>query len=267
MPRWHAPSLVPGAYRREAACRSRLRALQERSAAVPSPTGSRRTDRQQQCRDAIDRRPVAHRRDIRPGIAIARDRRSASPRQQHSGIGDGVERRPQQRRPDGCEADAAAGLGRALEEGFVEVVVPRHAGVIEMLVFVLERHVAIEPERAQEREGTALRRSHRCATSPRAATPEPRSRNTRICGHEPWRSDAARGCGVAVADALVSAGEWVTSLLQGQELEQLGQVEAGMADHGRDDAAANEIDGAPQRAQDADRQRRVPALIDMAEAE
>ena len=53
----------------------------------------------------------------------------------------------------GTDAESfRAGLRGALEEGLVESTCLCDAGVVEVLVLVLERHVAIEPERAQVRE-------------------------------------------------------------------------------------------------------------------
>src|SRR5689334_13357257 len=52
-----------------------------------------------------------------------------------------------------------------------------------------------------------------------------------------------------------------------EELDEVRQVEPGMADHGRDDTAADEVDDAPDRAECTDGNHGVPALLPVTQTE
>ena len=115
----------------------------------PEPPGpgqsTRRMHREQDGGKPVERRAVGDRGDVgareavRGGAGRARD-----------DVAHQVERRPQDRAAQRREARTAGrpsvGL---LEEGRVEPFAASHVLLVEIPVLVLERHVAIEPERAQ----------------------------------------------------------------------------------------------------------------------
>ena len=97
--------------------------------------------------------PPSRSRPPRCTASSSRRSRRCDPGMQHTcgQVSDGVERRPQDGAPDRAEIDPLSSLGFALEQRFVEPGVPHGPAVVEVLVFVLERQVVVEPERSQER--------------------------------------------------------------------------------------------------------------------
>ena len=116
----------------------------ERRPEAVQPEPARGEDRQDQCQEPVDRRPVGDGGDVRLREPVGR--RSTGARDD---VAARVEGRPQDRAADRAEVDPPSGVRRALEEGLVEAVGSRDAAIVEMLVLVLEREIAIEPERPQ----------------------------------------------------------------------------------------------------------------------
>ena len=109
---------------------------------------SRAADREQYGRETVERRPVGYRRHIRIRVPVSDDavRSRSQPGYQ---VADRVERRPQQRAADGAEVRPSSCLGLALEKRLVEAFSPGDVALVEVLILVLERHVAVEPQRSE----------------------------------------------------------------------------------------------------------------------
>ncbi len=126
--------------------------------------------------------------------------------------------------------------------------------IVEVLVFVLERHVAIEVQRPQIGEVLHL-----------VGRVQPwRHRRQRHDEEDRERGELAFAEQEEPADCF---GQGDSMLPQRHVLDDLREVETGMADHRRDDAAAAEVDEAPDRAEGGGGDRGVVALLVMAEAE
>ncbi len=107
---------------------------------------------EQHAQEAVERRPIGHRHDVRARVAVDRDVPSGGVQAARDQVADRVERRPQQRASDRSEVEAQTCFGRALEVRLVEARRRGHAVIVEPLVLVLEREVVIEPDGPQERE-------------------------------------------------------------------------------------------------------------------
>ena len=107
--------------------------------------------------ESIERRAVRDGRDIRARIAV--DRHVASGRTccARYAVADSVERRPQDGAADRPVIDPPPGRRRQLEERLVKITRLGDVVIVEVLIFVLERHVVIEPERPADRRNIRLR--------------------------------------------------------------------------------------------------------------
>ena len=127
--------------------------------------------------------------------------------------------------------------------------------VVEVAVLVLERDVVVEPERPQVGEVLDLVRGVDSRGDRRQHSREDQ-RSARCSS----RCDSA-------SSRLSVDSSSPEMLSQRDVLHELRQVESGVAHHRRDDAAADEVDEAPDRAEHAGGDRRVVALVDVPEAE
>ncbi len=149
--------------RTAAACRPRREARAE----PVSDHAPRDQRRQQHGEKRVARGSVGDRRDVRPAEAVGG--RAGRVRDD---VADRVEGRPQQRRSRRPVVDAAPGLVRPLEKRLVELHAARHAGIVEMLVLVLE------VRRRDRTRSIAATRSTRFRPTRTAALSRPAARST-----------------------------------------------------------------------------------------
>ena len=124
----------------------------------------------------------------------------------------------------------------------MEALAARDARVPEVLVLVLERDVVIEPERSQVGEVLHLVRGVDARRDQRQRDDEGGGQHRELPPH--------------------------AQLAQAEpEADHLDQVERGVADHRRDDAAARQVDDAPEHAEQRRDDHHAPALDVVAEAE
>src|SRR5215203_2881951 len=121
------------------------------SGAIPDDA-SRRVRGKRNGKKSVERRCIDDRRDVRRRVPVVDDRNTDATGDSYTGVGEHVERRPQNRGSDRRKIQPLAGCGFAVEEGFLEAPAARDAAVVKVSVFVVEGEIAVEPHRAKIRE-------------------------------------------------------------------------------------------------------------------